>query len=435
MSAAAIPVRSRNPFSPGTVLAVLAVGALAFLLMLYAIGQGWTGNSERNGGEHATSTALPGFKGLHDLLDRQGYDVQLSRSPAGYTDYGLLVLTPPQFTSADEIADVLDQRLVHDHHGPILLILPKWSAYEVPEQVRRETGSEDGWVILMDADAPAWFDGLAFAGGAELAVGQTSGWTGFDRNGALPDPGRVQALVKQPEGDTEFIARVVDGEGDLLVGEVDDPLTLSEDVSGQDLDPYPVMVVFEPDIMNNYGLADRSRAELSMAIIDTLMAEDPDMPVIFDMTLPGLAASENLLTLAFRPPFLSATLCLLFAALVIIWRSFNRFGPPVAEMPSRAQGKRQLARNGAALVARVKRFHLLADPYAALMGKRIAAKLGIRENHPEARAAAIDRALARRGFEGPTFLARANDLRAAGNPKDIIRAAAALKDLERTLKQ
>lgn len=100
-----------------------------------------------------------------------------------------------------------------------------------------------------------------------------------------------------------------------------------------------------------------------------------------------------------------------------------------------AQGKRQLARNGAALVARVKRFHLLADPYAALMGKRIADALGINETNPEARTAAIERALERRNVEGPGFARLASELKAASRPGDIIRAASALKSLERTLKR
>ena len=434
MSAAApvVQTRRRNPFRAGTVLAVLAIGTAAFLLMLYAIGQGWTGNNERNGGEHAGSTAIPGFKGLHDLLDNQGYDVQLSRSEAGYDEYGLLVLTPPQFSSPDQIADLLEQRL-ESGMGPTLLILPKWSAFAVPPQLQEQTGAQDGWVFLGDASPASWFDELPFAEGAELVVGRTGGWSGMERRGSLPAPEQVQALQSQP-GEAKLTPLVTDREGDMLVGAFGDPSSLFDTGYGYYDGQYPFIVVFEPDLMNNYGMEDRARAELAMAIIDSAMVGDPAMPVLFDMTLPGLGSSENLLTLAFSPPFLAATLCLLFAALVIAWRGFNRFGAPVAEAPTRAQGKRELARNGAALVARVKRFHLLADPYAALMGKRIAAQLGIKDTHPEARAKAIDRALSRRGLE-PAFTARTNELRNAGNPKDIIRAASALKDIERMLKR
>src|SRR5690606_34728896 len=132
-----------------------------------------------------------------------------------------------------------------------------------------------------------------------------------------------------------------------------------------------VVVVAEPDLMNNYGLADSRRAELAYALVDAAR-EGQDIPVVFDLTLPGLGQSENLLTLAFRPPFLAATLSLLFAALVIAWRALRRFGPARAEAHARTMGKRQLAHNGAALVERARRLHLLGPPYAALAIGRIA---------------------------------------------------------------
>lgn len=58
------------------------------------------------------------------------------------------------------------------------------------------------------------------------------------------------------------------------------------------------------------------RAQLAEKIILATM-DDYDMTITFDLTLNGLGESKNLLTLAFEPPFLAATLCLLFAALVI----------------------------------------------------------------------------------------------------------------------
>jgi len=119
-------------------------------------------------------------------------------------------------------------------------------------------------------------------------------------------------------------------------------------------------------------------------------------------------------------------------ALVIAWRAFRRFGPPVAEAPALAMGKRQLARNGAALVERARRVHLLAPPYAALIAARIAEALGIREADPEAREAAIARVLAERGL-ATDYAERADALRRARHPAELLRAASALKTIERTV--
>lgn len=419
------PSRRANPFRPGVVLGVLLVGALAFLLMLYALGQGWTGDGERNGGTHAASNGLNGFAGLVDLLEDTGHEVQLSRSRGTADDYGLLVLTPPLYSDGEEIAQMISERREYDY-GPTLIILPKWAAYPISGQAQEQVEAEDGWVFLLDAGSPAWFSQTELGEGGELAVGGTNGWNGFGASGDLPDEERVQALVSQTN--LPFRSLVVDSEADLLVGQLDVETAYS------DYSPWPVIVVFEPDLMNNYGMAEPERAQLAMGIIASAM-EGENMPIIFDMTLAGMGSSENLLTLAFSPPFLAATLCLILAAFVIAWRGFRRFGPPLAEAPAMQQGKRQLARNGASLVSRVKRFHLLADPYASLMGKRIADALGIRDLNPETRDRAIDRALERRGFEGPGYTQRAHDLRAATSPRDILRAAGALKSIERTLKR
>ena len=399
--------RASNPFKPRTVLAVLAVGALAFLLMLYALGQGWDGSDDSNGGNHAASNGLNGFAGLVSLLQDTGYDVELSRERGGYDDYGLLVLTPPMFGDGAELAEIIEERRQYDN-GPTMVIMPKWMAFPIPDQSGVE--AEDGWVFLVNAGSPEWFGTLDFAEGAELALGETKGWNGLGMSGALPDPEQVQALAKQPAD--EMSPRVLDSEGDVLVAD----LPVEYAAEDYDYESYPVIFVFEPDLMNNFGLADENRARLAFSLIESATDGDPDMPVIFDLTLPGLGSSENLLTLAFSPPFLAATLCLLLAALVIAWRGFQRFGPPVAETPSMSQGKRQLARNGASLVQRVKRFHLLSNPYAALMSKRIGDALGVRETAPEARATAIDNALERRGYEGPGFTQRANELRSASRP-------------------
>ncbi len=415
--------RRANPFRPGTVLALLLVGVLAFLLLLYALGQGWTGQDESDGGNHAAANGLNGFSGLATLLEGTASKVSLSRNRAELEDYGLLILTPPLWSDPEQIDEIIQQRIDYAS-GPTMLILPKWLATQVPGDVDVE--SEDGWVILSGATSPDWFADLAIGEGTALAIGRTGGWQGLGSAGNLPEQDRVQALVTDSEN--AMRALLVDDEGDVLAAE------LVQQSPYDDYDTWPVIVVFEPDLMNNYGMADRDRAAMAMQLVEQATLGDA-MPITFDLTLNGLGAAENLLTLAFRPPFLAATLCMLLAALVIGWRAFRRFGPPIAEAPAMAQGKRQLARNGAALVERVKRWHLLKQPYEDMIGRRVARGLGLRNAETDAREMAIDQAVARRGHDGPTFSRLAADLREAERPKDIIRAARALRTFERTLTQ
>ena len=415
--------RRANPFSPGAVLAMLLVGVLAFLLLLYALSQGWTGEEESDGGNHAAANGLNGFSGFATLLRGTANTVSLSRNRAELEDYGLLILTPPLWTDPEQIDEIIQQRIEYAS-GPTMLILPKWLAMQVPSDIDVE--SEDGWVVLSSATSPGWFDELTIGEGTQLAIGETGGWQGLGGAGDLPEQEQVQAMVA--DAGNVLRALLVDDEGDVLAAQV------VEETTYDDYDPWPVIVVFEPDLVNNYGMADQDRAAVAMELVDQATFGE-DMPIRFDLTLNGLGAAENLLTLAFRPPFLAATLCMLLAALVIGWRAFRRFGPPIAEAPAMAQGKRQLARNGAALVEKVKRWHLLKQPYEDMVGRRVARHLGLRNAETEGREIAIDQALARRGHDGQPFSRLATNLRDAERPKDIIRAARALRTFERTLTQ
>ena len=286
--------------------------------------------------------------------------------------------------------------------------------------------------------APEWLGEIEHLDDAEVDIGERRRWQGMGLAGGMADPRNVLALDAP-----SLLPLVSDERDDVLAGYVQDtgvypvldaaagmPQRDAEDPA-VDQSLWALVVVAEPDLMNNYGLADRRRAELAHAIFDAAL-EDHDLPVVFDLTLAGLGRSENLLTLAFTPPFLAATLSLLLAALVIAWRAFHRFGPPVAEAPATAKGKRQLARNGAALVERARRLHLLGPPYAALVSARIADKLGVRAADPLAREAAIADLLAAQGLAAD-YAGQAETLRRAHHSTELLRAAGALRTIERTL--
>jgi hypothetical protein len=431
--------RAASPFSPGKVALVLLVGAGAFLLLLYALAEGWTGDANERNTAHANSNALNGFKGLVTLLDQRDYDVSMSRNrDMGEID-ALLVLTPSTSTDPDELQNVLEQRR---STGPTLVILPKWFSAPLPSDV--PDGTPDDWVQLGSDFAPIWFKQVDMLEPMELRTGGTQGWRGLGLSGALPDNYAAQAITEIPN--KELFPLVSDTEGDLLAGywnrngyhpdlaEVAGVQFSDEEWDNQDEELWPLVIVAEPDLFNNYGLANRDRALLALNLIE-LTLEDYDLPIVFDMTMPGFGGGENLLTLAFRPPFLAATLCLLLAALVIAWRSFRRFGPPVAEAPAFTHGKTQLARNGAALVERTRRWHLLGAPYAALVSRRIASALHIREGDEKTREAAIDEALHTHGHGDQSFTENAEALRQARRPAEILRAASVLRSIERMLKR
>lgn len=421
--------RSSNPFDPRVLAAVIVVGALALLLLLYAIGAGLDGSRDRDGGAHAASNGLNGYAALATLLERRGHTVDLSRGEARLGEEALLVLTPQFGTAPDELAETIERRR---HSGPTLVILPKWLA--VPATTANRAEAKDGWVLLGSAAAAEWIGDLPGLDGTRAQLGKAQTWAGLGLSGALPDPGNVVTLRSGP-----FVP-LVRSDGRMLAGYWQDDgnypvLDNAAGVTGPDpadertdTEKWAVVVVAEPDLLNNYGMADQTRARAAVALVETAMEGDDTMPILFDLTLAGLGRSENLLTLAFEPPFLAATLCLILAALVVGWRAFRRFGPPVQASEGSVLGKRELAANGAALIQRAGRWHLLGAPYAALVTTRIARQLGLRSGDDAPLMAALDK----RGL-AVDFDHHITNLRRATRPAELLRAAAGLRTIERTI--
>jgi hypothetical protein len=430
MSGAAISAsdrtgRASSPFGKGTVFTVLVVGFLAFLALLYFISAGDTGGERENDGTaHAASVGLNGYAGLVRLLEGEGHAVEISRSPADLETPDLLVIAPALQTDAEELGALLEAR---QDQGPTLVLLPKWRARTVSQRTPPEIRElfKEGWVGLAGAGAIGWSEELpgpyAFETEIEqLEENESPSWNGFGFEGDLP----TRTIRFAKEKDT-LEPLVTDAAGHMLAFNV-----LGEEGSDFYENAHWTVVVAEPDLVNNWGLADPARAAAALALVREA-GYGEDTRVVFDLTLNGFSGAENLLSLAFRPPFLAATLCLIIALVVIGWRAFMRFGAVAASAPEIGFGKARLVRNGAGLIMRAKRMRLLAAPYAALAQRRIARLLGLRRADDEA----IDAALAVRLPEEPPFSTRAEALREADTPDDILRAAKALDDLTRTLKR
>ncbi len=425
-----------NPFSFKAALALVLFGAVVFVALLWMIGSGMTSGSTNDGGSHVGGKGLNGYAALASLLEKRGYTVNRTRAETALDDPGLLVLTPPLFGDGKKINPIITKRRML---GPTLLILPKWGSVPVPASM--QSGKvKKGWVVLGDAIIPAWGDDIESIGKLGLRIeplkGAAAHWEAFETQGKLAMPESTQAITTG-----QIIALATDGNGRTLAGYLDDHGTYPglDDAAGvtaasaNDEALYPLIIVAEPDLLDNYALADKDRALVALALINAAM-EDEKLPISFDLTLDGYARSANLLTLAFTPPFLAATLCLLIAALAMGWRAFVRFGPPKRVTRAIAFGKRALVSNAAGLVRRTKRFHLVAPPYADHARERIARALALpRMADSDATEAAIDRALASRKPDATPFSIIAARLRAARRPREILGAAQDLHSLERML--
>jgi hypothetical protein len=428
---------SDNPFSPRAVLALVLGGGLLFIAILWMVASGFDGGDNNDGGAHVGGKGLTGYAALAQLLEAGGIKVQRSRTRQGLRAAGLLVLTPTRNADPKELDRIITARRAI---GPTLLIVPKWMALPIRAS-KAYPAAKPGWVQMLGIDTPAWVNKVEALGSPEILFDKEPGasgrlWTGLGQD-QLPAPDKpVQFL-----GGDDLVALVRNGSGQFLAAYLDDGDYIElADSAGQYASDYaeeenrfPVTLVAEPDLLNNYGLADNRRAALALALVGAAR-NGADGPVLFDLTLPGHGAGKNLLTLAFTPPFLAATLCLLLAALVVGWRAFARFGPAKAAARAIAFGKTALVGNAAGLIRRARRLHLLGGPYADAARERLAKALALPARLDAAGAeTAIDRALAARDATAAPFSTTAAALRAARKPRELIIAARDLHSLERIL--
>jgi hypothetical protein len=414
---------ARSPFTPRAVLALVLGGGLLFVALLWLIGAGLGSGQINDGSAHAGSKGLTGYAAMADFLERRGKAVSMVRTRRGLEKGELLILTPPADAKGAELAKLVEE---HRYMGPTLIITPKWSEMPIG---RDKKEYKRGWVMIGKPELPKWegfYDQLQIEIAPMREDGSTARWQGAGQSGELPNSEQVLSGLGDDlvplvvgEQDGRILAGYLNDAGDypalreITAGQAPEPIADEEDEL--DYEIHPVILVFEPDLLNNYGLADAANAQLAERLVKAALDNhDGHQGVAFDLTFNGFGRSQNLLTLAFQPPFLAATLCLLLAALVLGWRAFLRFGPPLSSGPALAFGKTALVGNAAALLRRARRLHLSGQPYAE---------------------AAIDRALAARAPQATAFSIAAAKMRAARHPADLVSAAQLLHSLERTLKR
>ena len=257
-------------FSPRAALGLVAVGSVAFLVLLYAIGAGLTGGGN-NGGAHALSKGLSGYAGLATLLENTGTTVVRARDPAALDEPGLLVLTPPHDADGADVARIVEARR---RIGPTLIVLPKW--IEVPA---RGNGAKAGWVALAGTSRARWVGSLAEGLDVELRP-RAAQSLAIAKDAAIP-------LVRDENAKAQVAYLNDDGSYPAL-----DEWSGWDPPNKPDEGLFPMAIVAEPDLLSNRGMADRATALEALALLRKVKAE-ADRPVIFDVTLNGLGRARE----------------------------------------------------------------------------------------------------------------------------------------------
>ena len=435
--------RAASPFSRGAGALLALVGIVGFFALLWSLGHTMDQPQSQPTQLQGSDRGFDGFAALGEYLSKRGYQVEPYQSGAS-NQAGLLIVTPSHQVNVARLGSMVQR---HRQFGPTIVIMPKWqqSGATVIANDGPMKGKEVSPLYPALPRWPGWHDEITLDLYPMHDGPRPGGWSGFGVDGQLPFTDRAISATGNslaPLVEDSFTQRilagyVVDG-GDYPrlreASPYDEPD--SEVVEGESL--YPLILVFEPDLLNNYGFSKAPSSRLAEKLILAALNGQPKR-VMFDQSLGGFASLQqkhdrNLLKEAFRPPFLAATICLILAIAVAFWRALHRFGPPLLAMRSIAFGKRALVANAAGLIQRARRLHLLGAPYADAARERLVRALALPTRLDPAQAeAAIDRALAVRAPDVEPFSAAAARLRGARRPIDLVRAARTIHSLERTL--
>lgn len=382
-----------SPFTGRTIALLVFGGSALLLLFLLLSAYAPELRSGRNGGAHALSTSAVGFRGIRDLLEATGTEVEYLRTEAIPAEAGLTVVTLHQGFDGARL-----NRLVEQSAGNLLVVLPKWNTMPIPGERDRVQGFGAGQGAAI---APSLSSLTSF----EAAMTETSEGTrlstGFAPKTRFPAPDRLQVVA-----------------GPDLVTLMETPK--DEYVLANIADTH-IYLLSDPDLINNQALDDRESAQAALALMAELAEGGP---VRFDLVTNGLGGSRNLLKLAFEPPFLAFTLCLLALGLMVGWQVSRRFGPPLIEPRAIGYGKRALVDNSASLMRRAGRESVSAERYVAAIRDRVSDALGLRRGIEAADGdARLDQIT---GGSGPAFSELAARLKNARSREEIAAAARAL---------
>lgn len=341
MTAAQPAAPRAQAFSPRTILALVLVGVVSFsgLAVLAAYAPELRGAADP--GAHALSSSAIGFKGAMVMLQAEGAPALVSRTPPRGRVPGdaLTVITPPEVSDLKPFAQ----------HTALLIVLPKWIVTPMPLHPGFVQKYGDG---LNSTYATALL--APFAKTTEIHVRPK----GFSKpvlrgTGALFEPGTYLPLGPVDSFQT-------------LSGDAWEPMLVDEQgraVLARLRKNPGIVVLAEPDLLNNQGLARLDNARAGMAVLNTLRS---DGVVKFDVTLNGFSRGLGIGRTMLEPPWLAATLCGVGAALLMGLHGLARFGPTLARGRAIALGKSALVDNSAGLVRMARREAELAPAYAAL---------------------------------------------------------------------
>jgi len=336
-------------------LAIAGGASLLFTLVLQPLQKDVAG-SPTSGSDSFSRSAI-GHRAFMRVLDEWGYDTLASRHASaekvGAGD--LLVLAEPQSGAAKSpvpLSRMIDS--VTERGGVTLVVLPKWEGNPMEgkpawiQSVSMRPVREPGRVLaavlaqgfLTDCIGrgpveSAWRSKLAGVSGLHLVFPQF----------ILHDCADLSSVVENDEG--------------ILIA------------TSYDRD---VVVIADPDLVNNAGLGKGSNALVVSQLFDRTL--EP-RNVVFDESAHGHGRPDSAWARFVEFPLVLVLFHLVGFLLVVVWAGWMRFGKP-EPVPSRVgEGKQTLLDNTARLLHAGGHWGYSTKRYAAMIVREVAQVYGV----------------------------------------------------------
>ena len=346
-------------FSPGVVLGMVLAGVFAFSALVVLSTYAPDLQSGDDGRAHALSRSAVGYGGMVRLLRDMGEPVLVARRSQRDQAPALVVLTPDTGVAPQAYLDAVVVP------ATTLVVLPKWRGGPDP----RHQGWVGGLKPLAANDLTPLLKTMNL-GKAITAIDQTTAARRL--TGA---PGSVMAGLTFETGPVRNLRTL---SGPDLVPVLTDEHGRVVLARRGDMKAY---VLSDPDLLNTMGLKDartaRSGARMLQTLRDDAIQRDSSRMIAFDVTLNGFSRSRGVLKLAFEPPFVGATLCLVAAALLMGLHAAARFRAVRRGERALALGKDALIDNSAGLIRMARREPAMAPRYAELQRAAAVRALGV----------------------------------------------------------
>ena len=363
--------QTSSPFTTRTVAVLLVIAIVSFGAVMVLAGWAPELRDRDQAGDHPFSTSALGYNGIVQLLEDQGYPVEISRleQRLASRDGGVMVVT----VSPRGMSKKLEEPRLQP---TTLIVLPKWIGQTDPFNAKRQRDTR----FMQARNLNDLLGRLDIEGEIGRIDVPAHTETPFGDMALKPD------LKMQVIRSDTLVPVIKAGDG-MLLGKFNDR---------------DIYVLADPDMLNTFGLAERENARFAVQLMDWLRYEDYE-PIIFDATLHGFVRSANLLQMVFDIPFIGATLAALASAFLLGWAALVRFGPTAREGRVIALGKQALVDNSAGLFTMARRETRMAPGYLAMVRRRVARDIAAPKTMTEAQLSALFDRLGPEEQSGKTF--------------------------------